>query len=99
MPFLLSFKGSEFTKSDHGNDTVLRTKFFAKVINDACTDNTPNSPFYVPEANDGKGGTILECNQVYQIKERNALVSQKYTISGMLAVRFKGMELMLQKEF
>ena len=76
------FKGSEFTKFIM-EMTQAKTKFFAKVIYDACTDNTPNSPFYVPEANDGKGGTILECNQVYQTKGTKNLVSQKYTISGM----------------
>ena len=76
------FQGSEFTKFIM-EMTQAKTKFFAKVIYDACTDNTPNSPFYVPEANDGKGGTILECNQVYQTKGTKNLVSQKYTISGM----------------
>ena len=76
------FQGSEFTKLTM-EMTQAKTKFFAKVIYDACTDNTPNSPFYVPEANDGKGGTILECNQVYQTKGTKNLVSQKYTISGM----------------
>ena len=76
------FKGSEFTKLTM-EMVEAKTKFFAKVIYDACTDNTPNSPFYVPEANDGKGGTILECNQVYQTKGTKNLVSEKYTISGM----------------
>ena len=52
-------------------------KFFAKVIYDACTDDTPNSPFYVPEANDGRGGTILECNKTYQTKATKKLKSEK----------------------
>ena len=76
------FKGSEFTKLTM-EMVEAKTRFFARVIYDACTDNTPNSPFYVPEANDGKGGTILECNQVYQTKGTKNLVSEKYTISGM----------------
>ena len=76
------FQGSEFTKFIM-EMTQAKTKFFAKVIYDACTDDSPNSPFYVPEANDGKGGTILECNQVYQTKGTKNLESQKYTISGM----------------
>ena len=60
-----------------------KKKFFAKVIYDACTDETPNSPFYVPEANDGRGGTILECNKTYQTKATKALKSEKYSVRGM----------------
>ena len=47
---------------------VARYKFFAKIIWDACQDNTPNSPFWVQELNEGKGGTILECRQMFDFK-------------------------------
>ena len=47
---------------------VARYKFFAKIIWDACQDNTPNSPFWVQELNEGKGGTILECRQAFDFK-------------------------------
>ena len=76
------FQGSEFTAL-RNRIIQAKKKFFAKVIFDACSDNTPNSPFYVPEANDGKGGTILECNQTYQTKATKTLKSEKYSIKGM----------------
>ena len=47
---------------------VARYKFFAKIIWDACQDNTPNSPFWVQELNEGKGGTILECRKMVNFK-------------------------------
>ena len=46
-----------------------RLQFFAKIIYDACQDNTPNSPFWVQELNGGQGGTILECRKMYDFKE------------------------------
>ena len=76
------FKGQEFTKLNM-EMMDAKTRFFAKVIFDACQDESPNSPFYVPEANDGKGGTILECNQQYQSKPTKTLKSEKYSIKGM----------------
>ena len=76
------FKGTEFTAL-RSRIMQAKKKFFAKVIYDACTDDTPNSPFYVPEANDGRGGTILECNKTYQTKATKALKSEKYSIRGM----------------
>ena len=76
------FKGTEFTAL-RLRIKQAKMKFFAKVIYEACSDDTPNSPFYVPEANDGKGGTILECNQTYQTKSTKKLKSEKYTIRGM----------------
>ena len=76
------FKGQEFTKLNM-EMMDAKTRFFAKVIFDACQDESPNSPFYVPEANDGKGGTILECNQQYQTKPTKTLKSEKYSIKGM----------------
>ena len=47
---------------------AARYKFFAKILWDACQDNTPNSPFWVQELNEGKGGTILECRQMFDFK-------------------------------
>ncbi len=47
---------------------VARYQFFAKIIWDACQDNTPNSPFWVQELNEGKGGTILECRNMLNFK-------------------------------
>ena len=76
------FKGTEFTAL-RSRIMQAKKKFFAKVIYDACTDDTPNSPFYVPEANDGRGGTILECNKTYQTKATKTLKSEKYSIRGM----------------
>ena len=76
------FKGTEFTAL-RLRIKQAKMKFFAKVIYEACLDDTPNSPFYVPEANDGKGGTILECNQTYQTKATKTLKSEKYSIRGM----------------
>ena len=76
------FQGTEFTAL-RSRIMQAKKKFFAKVIYDACTDETPNSPFYVPEANDGRGGTILECNKTYQTKATKALKSEKYSIRGM----------------
>ena len=76
------FQGTEFT-SLRLRITQAKKKFFAKVIYDACTDDTPNSPFYVPEANDGRGGTILECNQTYQTTATKTLKSEKFSIRGM----------------
>ena len=76
------FQGAEFTAL-RSRIMQAKKKFFAKVIYDACTDETPNSPFYVPEANNGKGGTILECNKMYQTKATKQLQSEKYSISGM----------------
>ena len=76
------FQGTEFTAL-RNRIMQAKKKFFAKVIYDACTDDTPNSPFYVPEANDGRGGTILECNKTYQTKATKALKSEKYSIRGM----------------
>ena len=46
-----------------------RLQFFAKIIYDACQDNTPNSRFWVQDLNDGKGGTILECRKMYDFKD------------------------------
>ena len=46
-----------------------RLQFFAKIIYDACQDNTPNSPFWVQELNGGQGGTILECRKMYDFKD------------------------------
>ena len=46
-----------------------RLQFFAKIIYDACQDNTPNSPFWVQDLNGGQGGTILECRKMYDFKE------------------------------
>tara|TARA_A200000159_G_scaffold103383_1_gene96102 strand:- start:782 stop:2233 length:1452 start_codon:yes stop_codon:yes gene_type:complete len=76
------FKGTEFTKLNM-EMMQAKTKFFAKVIFDACSDNSPSSPFYVKEANDGKGGTILECNQTYQTKATKKLKTESYSIKGM----------------
>ena len=76
------FKGTEFTAL-RSRIMQAKKKFFAKVIYDACTDDTPSSPFYVPEANDGRGGTILECNKTYQTKATKTLKSEKYSIRGM----------------
>ena len=76
------FKGTEFTAL-RSRIMQAKKKFFAKVIYDACTDETPSSPFYVPEANNGRGGTILECNKTYQTKATKALKSEKYSIRGM----------------
>ena len=76
------FQGTEFTAL-RNRIMQAKKKFFAKVIYDACTDETPNSPFYVPEANDGRGGTILECNKTYQTKATKALKSEKYSVRGM----------------
>ena len=76
------FQGTEFTAL-RNRIMQAKKKFFAKVIYDACTDDTPNSPFYVLEANDGRGGTILECNKTYQTKATKALKSEKYSIRGM----------------
>jgi len=76
------FQGTEFTAL-RNRIMQAKKKFFAKVIYDACTDETPNSPFYVPEANNGRGGTILECNKTYQTKATKALKSEKYSIRGM----------------
>ena len=76
------FKGTEFTAL-RLKIKQAKMKFFAKVIYDACTDDTPNSPFYVPEANDGRGGTILECNQTYQTTATKTLKSEKFSIRGM----------------
>lgn len=76
------FQGTEFTAL-RNRIMQAKKKFFAKVIYDACTDDTPNSPFYVPEANDGRGGTILECNKTYQTKATKTLKSEKYSIRGM----------------
>ena len=76
------FQGTEFTAL-RSRIMQAKKKFFAKVIYDACTDDTPNSPFYVLEANDGRGGTILECNKTYQTKATKALKSEKYSIRGM----------------
>ena len=76
------FQGTEFTAL-RSRIMQAKKKFFAKVIYDACTDDTPNSPFYVPEANDGRGGTILECNKTYQTKATKALKSEKYSVRGM----------------
>ena len=76
------FQGTEFTAL-RSRIMQAKKKFFAKVIYDACTDETPSSPFYVPEANNGRGGTILECNKTYQTKATKALKSEKYSIRGM----------------
>ena len=76
------FQGTEFTAL-RSRIMQAKKKFFAKVIYDACTDETPNSPFYVPEANNGRGGTILECNKTYQTKATKALKSEKYSVRGM----------------
>ena len=76
------FQGTEFTAL-RSRIMQAKKKFFAKVIYDACTDETPSSPFYVPEANNGRGGTILECNNTYQTKATKALKSEKYSIRGM----------------
>ena len=76
------FQGTEFTAL-RSRIMQAKKKFFAKVIYDACTDETPSSPFYVPEANNGKGGTILECNKMYQTKATKQLQSEKYSIRGM----------------
>ena len=76
------FQGTEFTAL-RSRIMQAKKKFFAKVIYDACIDDTPNSPFYVPEANDGRGGTILECNKTYQTKATKTLKSEKYSIRGM----------------
>ena len=76
------FQGTEFTAL-RNRIMQAKKKFFAKVIYDACTDETSSSPFYVPEANNGRGGTILECNKTYQTKATKALKSEKYSIRGM----------------
>ena len=76
------FQGTEFTAL-RSRIMQAKKKFFAKVIYDACTDETSSSPFYVPEANNGRGGTILECNKTYQTKATKALKSEKYSIRGM----------------
>ena len=76
------FQGTEFTAL-RSRIMQAKKKFFAKVIYDACTDDTPSSPFYVPEANNGRGGTILECNKTYQTKATKTLKSEKYSIRGM----------------
>ena len=65
---------------------VARYKFFAKIIWDACQDNTPNSPFWVQELNEGKGGTILECRQMFDFKTgkgKNVKTGQ-FNIQGCL---------------
>ena len=64
---------------------VARYKFFAKIIWDACQDNTPNSPFWVQELNEGKGGTILECRNMLNFKTgsgKNVKTGQ-FSIQGM----------------
>ena len=76
------FQGTEFTAL-RNRIMQAKKKFFAKVIYDACTDETSSSPFYVPEANNGRGGTILECNKTYQTKATKTLKSEKYSIRGM----------------
>ena len=60
-----------------------RLKFFAKIIWDACQDNTPNSPFWVQELNDGQGGTILECRATQTVKSTKDLKTEKFTIQGI----------------
>ena len=76
------FKGTEFTKLQM-EMLDAKTRFFAKVIYDACTDPSPTGPFYVQEANEGRGGTILECNQTYSSKPTKSLKSEDFSISGM----------------
>ena len=41
------------------------------------------TPENVQEANEGKGGTILECNQTYSSKPTKSLKSEDFSISGM----------------
>ena len=62
-----------------------RLQFFAKIIYDACQDNTPNSPFWVQELNDGQGGTILECRKMYDFKEGKgkSIKTGQFSIQGI----------------
>ena len=60
-----------------------RLKFFAKIIWDACQDNTPNSPFWVQELNEGQGGTILECRAAQTVKATKNVKTEKFTIQGI----------------
>ena len=60
-----------------------RLKFFAKIIWDACQDNTPNSPFWVESLNEGKGGTILECRTQQTVKAAKNVKTEKFTIQGI----------------
>ena len=60
-----------------------RLKFFAKIIWDACQDNTPNSPFWVQELNEGQGGTILECRSAQTVKATKNLKTERFTIQGI----------------
>jgi len=60
-----------------------RLKFFAKIIWDACQDNTPNSPFWVESLNEGKGGTILECRTQQTVKATKNVKTEKFTIQGI----------------
>ena len=60
-----------------------RLKFFAKIIWDACQDNTPNSPFWVQELNEGQGGTILECRAAQTVKATKNLKTERFTIQGI----------------
>ena len=60
-----------------------RIKFFAKIIWDACQDNTPNSPFWVQELNEGQGGTILECRAAQTVKATKNLKTERFTIQGI----------------
>ena len=62
-----------------------RYQFFAKIIWDACQDNTPNSPFWVQELNGGKGGTILECRQNYDFKDGKGkdVITGQFNIAGI----------------
>ena len=64
---------------------VARYKFFAKILWDACQDNTPNSPFWVQELNEGKGGTILECRQMfdYKIGKGKNVQTGQFNIQGI----------------
>jgi hypothetical protein len=62
-----------------------RLQFFAKIIYDACQDNTPNSPFWVQELNGGQGGTILECRKMYDFKEGKgkSIKTGQFNIQGI----------------
>ena len=62
-----------------------RLQFFAKIIYDACQDNTPNSPFWVQELNGGQGGTILECRKMYDFKEGKGknIKTGQFSIQGI----------------
>ena len=62
-----------------------RLQFFAKIIYDACQDNTPNSPFWVQDLNDGKGGTILECRKMFDFKEGRGknIQTGQFSIQGI----------------